>query len=146
MFVFISVWCHYVWRPRALVVRCLSKSTDFILIFWFDFTYLLTYGPLTIRIHATLSLYLTCTCCDHKDRSGQVTDVHETSQYESETRRELSRPTWDRDLQNLQTKSWDRDDWEDYIPGIQYWFVGEVFVLPKMNKVQPVLYRKNLHL
>jgi len=33
MFVFISVWCHYVWRPRALVVRRLSKSTDLI---WFD--------------------------------------------------------------------------------------------------------------
>ena len=30
MFVFISVWCHYVWRPRALVVRRLSKSTDLI--------------------------------------------------------------------------------------------------------------------
>jgi len=33
MFVFISVWCHYVWRPRALVVRRLSKSTDLI---WFE--------------------------------------------------------------------------------------------------------------
>ena len=33
MFVFISVWCHYVWRPRALVVRLLSKSTDLI---WFE--------------------------------------------------------------------------------------------------------------
>jgi len=31
MFVFIYVWCHYVWRPRALVVRRLSKSTDLIL-------------------------------------------------------------------------------------------------------------------
>jgi len=33
MFVFISVLCHYVWRPRALVVRRLSKSKDLI---WFD--------------------------------------------------------------------------------------------------------------
>ena len=32
MFVFISVWCHYVWRPRALVLRRLSKSTDLICI------------------------------------------------------------------------------------------------------------------
>jgi len=39
MFVFISVWCHYVWCPRALVVRRLSKSTDLI---WFDLKLLLS--------------------------------------------------------------------------------------------------------
>ena len=33
MFVFISVWCHYVLRTRALVVRRFSKSTD---LMWFD--------------------------------------------------------------------------------------------------------------
>jgi len=33
MFVFVSVWCRYVWRLRALVVRRLSKSTELI---WFD--------------------------------------------------------------------------------------------------------------
>ena len=37
MFVFISVWCHYVWRPRALVVRRLSKSTDLI---WFPVNFI----------------------------------------------------------------------------------------------------------
>jgi len=36
MFVFISVWCHYVWRHRALMVRRPSKSTDLIDLIWFD--------------------------------------------------------------------------------------------------------------
>jgi len=57
MFVFISVWCHYVWHPRALVVRCLSKSTDLI---WFLIWYIINCGYL-------LLLYsMICCCCQNR--------------------------------------------------------------------------------
>ena len=56
MFIFISVWCHYVWRPRALVVRRLSKSTYLIWfnLIWFDLIY-------TIALPCLQLLELRCT-------------------------------------------------------------------------------------
>jgi len=77
MFVFISVWCHCVRRPRALVVRRLSKSTNLIWLIWF-----------VCCCVVIMTCYTSSICCGvwqyYRFSVGGMTDVAEIKGHRSD--------------------------------------------------------------